>query len=92
MVCRLLDVDHTNAGIEAIVRKMLIDSNMSSETTGNTLALATVKYCPEYADEMLHGLKAMEHKYKSPTRHPAMVPGCTDESDQSCLLPTGVIS
>lgn len=92
MVCRMLDRDSTDMSIEAIVLAMM-QQGISAKATAETFALATVKYCPEYADEVAHGLEYLKAKYgTSPTRHPAMVPGCTDESDPSCLLPTGVIA
>lgn len=91
MICRMMDRDSTDTGIEAIVLTML-SHGIDVKVTAETFAIATVRYCPEHADDVRHGLEYLKAKYSpKPTQHPAMVPGCTDESNPSCLLPSGVI-
>lgn len=63
MVCRMLDVDSSPEHIEAIVSDMLMKYHLSPKVAGETFALATFKYCPEYFDEVTAGIKALSQKY-----------------------------
>ena len=71
LLCRNLDVDSSPAGVERIVEAMMVKANITAKATAETFALAVIKYCPEYRDEVEIGLDALALKYK---QHPVVAP------------------